>query len=261
MQAVQVGKLMAAVRVLLRPDDQGADLWEAQAVADQIAQILMHCDELGLAVSRLKAREVLTILKTQAEVRSNAPLDVAGLARAVADFVEIEISSRHFFTIRPENVPMMEGKPGFGEVVATNLPGAAYDIDEAGKCLALSRNTAAVFHLMRVVEAAIKAVSACLDIPDPVKEADRNWAAFMRKIKIAMEHRDKGNPTPWKPGDKVFFESAYAHLDAVRAAWRNPTMHVESKYTNEEADGIYHCVCAFTKQMASRMNELGQPKA
>jgi hypothetical protein len=33
-----------------------------------------------------------------------------------------------------------------------------------------------------------------------------------------------------------FFEIAYASLDAVRVAWRNPTTHVENKYTDDEAE-------------------------
>ena len=42
--------------------------------------------------------------------------------------------------------------------VNDKFPSAAFDIDEAGKCLAIGRSTAAVFHLMRALETAIRAV-------------------------------------------------------------------------------------------------------
>jgi hypothetical protein len=262
MQAVQVGKLMASVRQLLSPaGPDEADFWEAETVLGRIAEILNHCEELGLAMSRIKAREAASLIQSHIDARSNNPVDVRPIARAVADYVETEIKTRIFFTVRPELVPHLEGRPGFGEAVAAAFPGVSYDIDEAGKCLALSRSTAAVFHLMRIVEAAVKAMGACLGIPDPVKDADRNWGGFQRKIKSAMENRDNNSQTHWKPTDKAFFESAFAHLDAIRIAWRNPTMHVENKYTNEEADGIYACVRAFAKTMASRMDERGEPRA
>jgi hypothetical protein len=41
----------------------------------------------------------------------------------------------------------------------------------------------------------------------------------------------------------------------------NPTMHVESKYTDEEAEHIFIAVRGFMKKLASRMDESGQPLA
>jgi hypothetical protein len=62
-------------------------------------------------------------------------------------------------------------------------------------------------------------------------------------------------------GDKEFFEGSYATLDAVRVAWRNTTMHVEKKYTEDEAEHIFGAVRGFMKQLASRCDENGEPKA
>jgi hypothetical protein len=260
MQPVDVGKLMAAVRVLLRPDGAGADLWESETVADQITEILLHCEELGLAVSRLKARWALGLLKAHIEKRSNEQLDVAALARTVADFIELEISSRRFFTIRPENVPLMEGRPGFGDDVYARFPSAAYDIEEAGKCLALHRSTASAFHSVRCLEAGIRALARSLGISDPTKGAERSWHNALRDIGIAMEARWPKSSGRMS-GDARVFDEAHAALSGMQNPWRNGTMHLDQKYTEDEARHIFDVVCGFMKKLASRMDEQGEPKA
>lgn len=62
-------------------------------------------------------------------------------------------------------------------------------------------------------------------------------------------------------GDREFFEGIYASLDAVRTAWRNPTMHIENKYTDDEAEHIFVAIKGFMKKLASRMDEGGLPVA
>jgi hypothetical protein len=62
-------------------------------------------------------------------------------------------------------------------------------------------------------------------------------------------------------GDKEFFEELHASLDAVRNPWRNATMHVERKYTDDEADHIFVAAKGFMAKLASRGDENGQPFA
>jgi hypothetical protein len=148
--------------------------------------------------------------------------------------------------------------PLFGQDFETKFPSALFELDEATKCLALARSTAAVFHLMRCMEIGIRTIAKSLGIPDPTG-SDRNWGVIQRNIKTAMDARSKAST--WKLGDREIFESAYGSLDATRLAWRNPTMHVENKYTADEAEHIFVAVRAFMKTLASRMDEQGQPLA
>jgi hypothetical protein len=50
-------------------------------------------------------------------------------------------------------------------------------------------------------------------------------------------------------------------LDAVKNPWRNATMHVEKKYTPEEALHIHSSVRGFMMRLADRMDENGIPIA
>ena len=151
----------------------------------------------------------------------------------------------------------------FGQDVADKFVPALFEIDEAAKCFALNRHTACVFHLMRVMEIGIRAVAWFFEISDPTKGGDRGWGNILRDVKAGMDARGGAAPkVAWsRPTDKAFFERIYASLDAIRVAWRNPTMHVENKYTDDEAEHIYVAVKGFMKMLASRLNESGEPKA
>lgn len=152
--------------------------------------------------------------------------------------------------------------PLFGVEVQNRFPAAMYEIEEAGKCLAVGRSTAAVFHLMRIMEVGIYAVSRCLGIPDPIRGSDKNWGKILQKIQDERSSRNSASPKRWtNSDDQAYFDGAHATLDAVRNAWRNTTMHVENKYTGEEAQHIFVAVRAFMMKLASRMDEQGKPLA
>lgn len=146
----------------------------------------------------------------------------------------------------------------FGTDVQSKFQSALFEIDEAGKCFALDRWTASVFHLMRVMEINVQAVARCLRIPDPVKQSQRNWGHILKAVDEAIDAK-KGN---WAiAADEEFFGGVHILLDRVRNHWRNATMHVENKYTEEEAKDILEAVFAFTRKLASRLDEDGKPLA
>jgi hypothetical protein len=62
-------------------------------------------------------------------------------------------------------------------------------------------------------------------------------------------------------GDGALFEELHASLDAVKNPWRNATMHVERKYTDDEAEHVFAAVRGFMMKLASRCDENGDPKA
>jgi hypothetical protein len=136
----------------------------------------------------------------------------------------------------------------------------AFELDEAAKCIALGRPTAAVFHLVRLMEIGIGAVARCLQIPDPVRPSERNWGRILENVQKGIDHRWP-HSTDRMQGDGALFESLHASLDAVKNPWRNATMHVEHKYTLEDAEHIFVAVRGFMKKLASRCNENGEPKA
>lgn len=193
---------------------------------------------------------------------SGSPTVIAAQLTALLERMYDESRLRKFVTLSVRQAELVfSAEPLFGAEVNTKFPTAAFEIEEGGKCLGLERPTAAVFHCMRVMEIGIASVARCLGIPDPIKPAERNWGAILRSLKEEFDRRDKAAlPAKWAQPDKVFFEDVYASLDAVRNPWRNATMHVENKYSPDEAEHIFYAVKAFMRKLASRLDEAGEPK-
>ena len=76
-----------------------------------------------------------------------------------------ELEKTKFFYVRPEYVSFYSDPMLFGEKTNDSFPSAIDDISDAGKCLALAQGTAAVFHLMRIMEVGLRSLSRSLGIP------------------------------------------------------------------------------------------------
>jgi len=174
-----------------------------------------------------------------------------------------EIGAKTVFSISSRFSPYFNSTvPLFGGQVADAFPRCMFDITEAGDCIALERSTACVFHLMRVMESAIRAVARCLGIPDPVKPAEKNWGAISRTIQKEMKARNTVVPPRWtNPDDRIFFDEIFVLMEAVRAVWRKPTMHPDRKHTPEEALSILGAVKTFMTKISLRLDEDGLPLA
>jgi len=139
----------------------------------------------------------------------------------------------------------------FGEQVTTAFPSASHDTDEATRCLAFARYTACVFHLMRVVEVGVKALGARLSIDTTHKPG---WEQILKKAHGQMSLPNDKKDADWIK-DEDFLSDAITMLTAIKTAWRNPTMHIEKKYTPEHAERIYDAVKGFMQQLATKLHE------
>jgi hypothetical protein len=223
-------------------------------------------EENGMLVALESARKVLSIIDNihiQKGLDPGSWLRLETFCKDILGRVGDEFASQHVLIIPPDKIMYYEPvRPPFGQDAQDKFPSSIFEVDEAGKCYVMGRHTAAVFHLMRTMEIGIRAVARCLEVPDPVKPAERNWAFILREMKKGIEAREKSLPKSWSdPADKQFFDDMHVSLDAVKNVWRNPTMHVERTYTDEEAEHIYGAVRGFMKKLASRCDEWGQPTA
>lgn len=159
-----------------------------------------------------------------------------------------ELSLVCTLVITPDRVKFFEPKePVFGQDVIDRLPLAVPDIEDASKCLALNQGTAAVFHLMRVMEAALKRLAAMLGIPYAP-----SWESYIKQIndKIAAKHKTKG--VKWKK-DEPFYRDIIGDLQTIKIAWRNPTMHIVRRYSADEAEEIFRAVRGFLIRLAPKL--------
>jgi hypothetical protein len=113
---------------------------------------------------------------------------------------------------------------------------------------------------MRVTEIGIRAVARSLNVPDPTKPYERNWGNILKAVKTAIEGKWPTAADQMKSDFKTF-DRLYVSLDAIKNPWRNATMYIENKYTEDEAEHIFVALRGFIRHLVTRMDENGQPAA
>jgi hypothetical protein len=221
-----------------------------------LTELLSHCEGMGLLVPTQYIRDALLFLRGDPSNSETGML--ARSAAMIAHTIEIELRGRKFFALRPEDGKLFDDPLIFGPEGSGAFGEATYEMTEAAKCLALHRSTASAFHSIRCLEAGIRALSRCLQISDPTRASDRNWGAMLKALKGKIDERWPGSSMRLT-GDGEFFDNAYAALAAMQNPWRNATMHLDQKYTAEEARHIFEVVKGFMSKIANRMDESGRP--
>jgi hypothetical protein len=229
----------------------------ATYMQEQATELLINLEVLEAEMSTIPARKMLEAVS---DPRGFLWSHVLSLSEKVHERLIDELSLVKVFVLEKSMANFYEQpSPLFGSEVDAKFPSASYEIEEAGKCLALGRTTASAFHSIRCLEAGIRAIARCLGISDPTKGAERSWMIILRTIKAEIDRR-------WPPshihrGDADFFGDAYASLSGMQNPWRNATMHLDQTYTTEHARHILDVVGGLMKKLASRLDERGEPKA
>jgi len=158
-----------------------------------------------------------------------------------------QMDSVYFLALSTEEIGYFEAlDPLFGSEVSDALAAASFDIDEAGKCLAVGRFTACVFHLMRVMELGVQQLGAKLQVKvDPKHET---WHQILLHVNVAIDQLPRA--TRQEKAVKTAYAACSAHLSNVRIAWRNEVMHPKATYTEDEARDIFIHVRTFMRDLA-----------
>src|SRR5258708_33895997 len=146
-------------------EDRRLEELDRRFLAARLEALREHLNTLGARITALAAQE--------AEKSIESSIATWGTAKTcfedIKNTLKRELSLLTVLVLGPkEQDYYAPTKPHFGEEVAKKFPTAGtFEIDEAAKCLALSRSPPAVFHLNAVARLGIRAVARCLGIPDP----------------------------------------------------------------------------------------------
>jgi hypothetical protein len=218
--------------------------------------IEIFCTNLELTASVATLKKMRTCLQ-DAKAKYGQFFD---LGPEFSDRFKDEMGGRWVFALTLREANAYQNPTQGWEDALKQFPTVVYEVEEASMCWVFGRSTAAAFHSIRSLEIAIRAISRCLGVPDPTKAADRNWGAMLRTVKGEIDRRWPTS-TDRLSGDGEFFDSAYAALAAMQNPWRNATMHLDQKYTMDEALHVFEVVRGFMRKIASRCDENGDPKA
>jgi hypothetical protein len=126
----------------------------------------------------------------------------------------------------------------FGQEILDAFPDMSDDLEEALRCLSLSRPTASVFHQMRAMEMAVQVIGSKLSAV--VKNSDGDfliWGTILSNMEDKIKVLQSAN-------EKQKWAEIKSMLHSVKAAWRNPSMHPGRHYSVDQSREIIAAVKA-----------------
>jgi len=219
------------------PENQAALLFLVQNGLSGFSEKLK---EIGLPSSSEAA------IRLKSAINSGAPAHATSeLCARLAQSIEDESKSRVFIVLDPKLQKLYTNPQGEWTNVINAYPRITREAEEASKCLALERPTAAVFHCMRIMEHGLKLIARELGIPYAP-----SWESYLWQINKKSSEAYQKKSAEWKQSEPFFCE-LLGDLMAVKTAWRNPTMHIVRDYMPNEASEVYSSVRTFLTRLAN----------
>jgi hypothetical protein len=231
--------------------------WEV--IASELGLMEKLCVDLSLTATLAQIRRVKKLW-------FEGNIERVGIQFFAQQVIEIqtrlndELAAEMIVILKPRNAEYFTAfSPDTGNLPATELeqtwvpvfkafPSIKYDTLESLKSYALGRNTAAVFHLMRVLEIGLGTLGSVFG----VSLAHTNWGPAIDQIESKI--RDMHKDPVWKAlpdckDQQEFYSQSASHFGVLKDAWRNYTAHARGKYDEQEASDVMTSVRAFMQKL------------
>lgn len=211
---------------------------------------------LSLKASRAAINNLITALNDGIEDTKKLPdkeeagrfpwelYRISWAAEQLAPVLKAELSVQAVYQIAPKRAYDIDtlidnGTTIFSDSVRDQFtPEERYDVEQAGKCLAVEVPTAAAFHMFRAAESVLRRYYTAVVGTLP-KLKMRNWGAYLKALK-------KCNADA-----KVLYA-----LEQIKDLHRNPVLHPDSRVDIDEALSlvglIESVISAMTKDIKQR---------
>ena len=242
-QFFEIAAVLKRLRNAVAPSKSGDAMTSEikEVTADTLELVKVLCDAVGLDLSSQYATRMLEDPKDKRSATAGQ-LDI--LEERIVD----QLMSVRLLCIPGHQANFWNDAPKFGAGVAEKFPKLIYDIEESARCFATNRTTACVFHLMRVMEAAVQFLGNRLGI-SLVNE--KNWHNILDEVDKAIKSLPVSTSKQKTKRNKL--AEASAHLRMVKDAWRNEVMHPKETYTEEEAERVFRNVKDFMVHLATKL--------
>lgn len=249
-----LGWLMARNATLYGYDEGDRALQAAEVnVTRKLVEIVQSIAERLMLGGTLRECAKLHLMLGAMASRRNAVLSALDILQ---ERFYVDISSCEFLFIPPGRAPLYSYPLERWGEVPNRFPSTTADIEQASQCLALGRSTAAVFHLMRVLEKGLHALGRRLRIPMTPTISYEQWQTICGQIESTIRHKysltTKG---PRKAADQEFYSGAVALFQHFNAGWRIHVAHSRRSYNKAEAAALYEHVTVFMQHISTRLHE------
>lgn len=212
------------------------------------------CRAIGLRASAATIRKIAA-LGTEEQPSRMALVELAG---ELDGRLNDEMRETYFMVLTPRE-SQFYGNPREGwEDIIKRFPASLGDVEEAAKCLALSRYAATVFHSIQVVEIGLIELGRFLDVKDPLP----GWTATSGRLKeiVKKPYKDR---SPLENENYAFVEQTEGTVEALKNAWRNKISHAHGKlvvltadFTPEIAEDILYASRTFMRRLTEGLPPL-----
>jgi hypothetical protein len=222
-----------------------------RAFVDRLSQIHRDCIDIGLDKTAIVIA-CLTAEYSTEHTHEQLKLSCTQLVSSFRDelrehkFVQFDPRRIRYLTTVEEFVQ----NPLFGDAVAKNFSSAMKDARDAGICYAAYRNTACVFHCMRVVERGLRALANELQIKFPVPFEYQEWHSMIDAIESAIRKLEQQPRSAAKAETLKFYAKASFQFFYFKNAWRNHVAHAREDYSDEEATMVLEHTGDFMRYLA-----------
>lgn len=244
---------------------------DALSVCDEFKLKLTH-EEMNLGECRgylLSLRRMLTDAMEK-RVFMYVPLKVSKYARShQGPTTQVPMVFFAASSVLHESNPL--SKKPLGDKVYDVFPDARFDAEQFALCMMAGASTAAVFHLMRVVEWGIRKLGHDLGVrkikevtqPKPwnklkkplvkmVPIENQTWDKIHGYLRAKVDAKMRGlRPGPTKDAKQSFYSALLHDFHGFKDAWRNHVMHTIEEYGEDDALKVLPHVERFMQAMAS----------
>jgi hypothetical protein len=237
-------------------EDKGIiDKSTREGAIEEFSQLASMCSALGLAGAAASAEKLVAFYGQQKPTYKGQADLFAELKGRLVD----EKRKRIFFVLTLKETEFYS-KPLLGwEPIVSRFPSILNDLEEASKCLALSRYAAAVFHSTQIVEAGLIELGTFLKVTDPLS----GWTAVSKALTsvIAKNHNQR---TPFEKRNFPFLEQVQGTVASLKNSWRNKISHAQGRlvlmttdFSPEIAEEILMATRSFMRRLT---DDLPPPK-
>lgn len=250
MNTLQIHRL-AAVVGMMQNVESGLDVQHAFAPTLDAAQ-LQESFETDFARARetlAQARDILGCMGKEMEgcivqidlasgnMRPDCGLSAEGLSaqvNRVRETLIVDLKKVACLWVAKDRADFLDNEHLFGEAVSKAFPSAQKDITEAGNCLAAECTTAAVWHLMRAAEVALRVLVTDRKIPLTGKPVEhREWGDLIGLLDNYVRNLRLTDKAKWqnpflKEDQARFYNEVTGEFRGFNEAWRRHLSHAQA---------------------------------
>ena len=225
----------------------GSYLERIEEMRESLKRVVEESSYLGLKLTNISARKLV------AELNDLSNEELRCRIKEMRNRFWDETDSLSFLYIEEEKLRSYQNPTKGWEDIIGRFPETVGDIEEASKCLALSRYAASIFHGLQVVEFGLIDLGYFIGVADP-KSGWTSVSNALRKI-VGKKYEER---TQFERDNFNFLEQVQATVEALKNAWRNKVSHAQGRLalmTPDSSPDIAGDILSAVKTFMRRLSE------